>query len=91
MTKSLLDPPYDGYAVWHTHAFPPEGKSFPEHGEDEYMVNMRFDAVQDKQGRIFVWSVGEQEPICVCRDRETAIRIAVLLCRSAARGDWIAR
>lgn len=78
-----LDPPYNGMAMWHEHAFPPDGASFPETEADDLNWACRYDAIEDDRGRVFVWSVGDEEPVCLCADRETAIRIARALVRLA--------
>jgi hypothetical protein len=72
---TLLDPPYDGYAVWHEHAFRP----------DDLNWDCRYDAVEDRTGRIFVWHVGSQKPVCICADHEMAITIARSLAREVSR------
>lgn len=76
---TLLDPPYDGYAVWHQHAFPPDGCSWPESDEDDLNWDCRFDAVEDRLGRIFVWHVGSGRPVAICADRDTAVVCAIAL------------
>ena len=78
---TLLDPPYDMHAVWHRHAFPPDGTSYPITDEDEENFDGRFDAVEDRLGRIFVWHVGTQKPVALCIDRDTAVICAIALAR----------
>ena len=77
----LLDPPYDGWAAWHEHAFPPTGDNIPMTDESEMDFANRYDAVEDRSGRIFVWSVGKSSAVCICADRETALVIARRLAR----------
>ena len=68
--RMLLDPPYNGFAAWHEHFFPQGGEEDLAH---------RYDAVEDETGRIFVWSVGRQEAVCLCSDQKTASHVAMLL------------
>lgn len=79
--STLLNPPYDGHAAWHEHAFPPYGMPHPVTDEAERDFNNRYDAVEDRRGRIFVWSVGRQEPVCICAERKIATKIARMLAR----------
>jgi hypothetical protein len=82
--KPLLDPPYDGWAEWHEHAFPPNGEPYPEAYSPEF-PGCRFDAVEDRLGRIFVWHVGSGKPVCLCSDRDTAVQLAKDLVVEAVR------
>jgi hypothetical protein len=84
---TLLDPPYDRHAVWHQHAFPPDGAAFthPDYDDHDWR-SARFDAVEDRLGRIFVWSVAEERAVCVCDSRDTATIAAIALVQEHVRG-----
>jgi hypothetical protein len=83
---TLLDPPYDGHAVWHQHAFPPDGCAFPGPGQDEDDCLGRFDAVENSLGRVFVWNADTGKVVCVCDNKDTAVLCAVGLCMGYAHG-----
>jgi hypothetical protein len=65
--------------VWHDHFWP--GGKFPENDEDE--IKGRFDACEDDQGQIFVWSAETKEIVTECDSREKAIELAKQLANAS--------
>jgi hypothetical protein len=71
----ILTPPYDGYAVWHQHAFVPFGAAFPLLGDGCDLE--RYDAIEDRLGRFLVWDAKRNEVLCVCGSRDDALICAI--------------
>lgn len=78
---AVLEPPYDGWAEWHKHFFVPDGDDCPIYDDDPEIEDSnetvgRYDAVEDRLGRIFVLKVEDWEVMQVCAGRDEACRIA---------------
>lgn len=61
----VIDPPYDGHAVWHIHHFRPGASG-------QCLDAGRIDEVEDRLGRIFVWDVDSQQVIFQAPSRSAA-------------------